>query len=54
MGREAGVPEAEDLIAKQQLLALYDVRKPVVLQCDASTEGLGATLLQEGCPVVSV
>ena len=24
---------------------LYDVKKPVVIQCDASTEGLGATLL---------
>ena len=35
----------KDLMAKQQLLAFYDVRKPVVLQCDASTEGLGATLL---------
>ena len=44
----------KDLIAKQQLLAFYDVRKPVVLQCDASTECLGATLLQEGCPVASV
>ena len=44
----------KDLIAKQQLLSFYDVRKPVVLQCDASTEGLGATLLQERCPVASV
>ena len=33
----------KDLIAKQQLLAFYDVRKPVVLQCDASTEDLPST-----------
>ena len=42
------------LIAADLLLAYYDVSKPVAIHCDASTDGLGATLLQEGRPVVSV
>ena len=44
----------EKLICKDQILAFYDVNKPVLIQCDASAEGLGATLLQEGRPVASV
>ena len=44
----------KDTISQEQLLTFYDVCKPVVIHCDASTEGLGVTLLQEGCPVVSV
>ena len=44
----------KDMISQKQLLTFYDVRKPVVIQYDASTEGLGATLLQEGRPVVSI
>ncbi|KAL5489015.1 hypothetical protein EMCRGX_G018055 [Ephydatia muelleri] len=43
----------KDQISSDQLLAFYDVKKPVVIQCDASTEGLGATLLQEGRPMAS-
>lgn len=30
----------------------YDIKKSAVIQCNASSEGLGATLLQEGKPVV--
>ena len=41
------------MISQEQLLTFYDVHKPVIIQCDASTEGLGATLLQ-GRLVVSV
>ena len=41
------------MISQEQLLT-YNVCKPVVIQCDASIEGLGATLLQEDHPVVSV
>ena len=44
----------KELISDQQRLAFYDVRKPVVIQCDASTVGLGAVLMQEGRPVASV
>ena len=50
--REASIPEVEGLDWQTTTTrAFYDVRKPVVLQCDASTEDLRATLLQEGCPV---
>ena len=41
------------IISEEQLLTFYDVKKSVVIQCDASGEGLGATLLQEGKPVAS-
>ena len=33
------------------LLALYDRKKPVTLQCDYSENGLGAALVQDGRPV---
>ena len=32
-------------------LKYYDVKKPVVLTCDASQKGLGAACLQDGQPV---
>ena len=31
-----------------------DVKKPIVLHCDASTQGLGASLVQDGKPVAYV
>ncbi|CAL8130302.1 unnamed protein product [Orchesella dallaii] len=34
------------------VLAYYDMKKSVTIQCDASEKGLGAVLLQEGKPVV--
>ena len=33
------------------MLAYYDVKREVTIQCDASQSGLGAVLLQEGRPV---
>ena len=36
------------MIYKDQILAFYDVNKPMVIQCDASTEEMGVTLLQGG------
>ena len=51
---QAAFERLKDMICKDQILAFYDVSKPVVIQCDASTEGLGATLLQGGRPVASV
>ena len=38
--------DLKTLICEDQLLNFFDVAKPVVIQCDASTEGLGATPMQ--------
>ena len=39
------------LITSTPTLRYYDSSKPVSIECDASSVGLGATLLQEGQPV---
>ena len=41
----------KEIATAEHSLAYYDVNKPVVVQCDASTLGLGATLMQDGRPV---
>ena len=41
----------KSLLAEDMLLALYDRKKPVTLQCDYSDNGLGAALVQDGRPV---
>ena len=39
------------LCTSSPVLAFYDVRKPVEIQCDASKNGIGSVLLQDGKPV---
>ena len=39
------------MLTSDKLLQYYDSRKPVVIQTDASTAGLGAVLMQEDKPV---
>lgn len=39
------------LITAAPVLAFYDVRKPVTIQCDASESGIGSVLMQDGRPV---
>ena len=39
------------MLTSEKLLQYYDYRKPLVIQTDASTAGLGAVLLQEEKPV---
>ena len=41
----------KELVAQAPVLQYYNVEKPVTIQCDASGQGLGAVLLQEGKPV---
>ena len=41
----------KEILATDPILKYYDVTKPVVLQTDASSKGLGAVLLQDGCPI---
>jgi hypothetical protein len=43
--------EIKVLIASAPTLRYYDSTKPVTLECDASSVGLGATLLEEGQPI---
>jgi hypothetical protein len=43
--------KVKKLIAESTALTFYDVNKSVTLQVDASKDGLGACLLQEGKPV---
>ena len=39
------------MIIMSPVLKFYDVAEEVTIQCDASEEGPGATLLQKGQPV---
>ena len=41
----------KDMCCEAPLLAYYDVRKDVTIQCDANKSAVGAVLLQEGRPI---
>ena len=43
--------ELKKLVTSVPLLAYYDPSKELVIQCDASSTGLGSTLMQEGKPL---
>lgn len=43
--------EIKKLVTQAPTLMYYDVDKPLIIQCDASKQGLGAVLLQDGKPV---
>jgi hypothetical protein len=49
--QKSAFEEIKLLITKAPILAYYDPQKKLVLQCDASNKGLGATLLQDGKPI---
>ena len=46
--------EIKKLVTSTPVLAYFDSKKEVTLQCDASQSGLGAAMLQEGKPVYYV
>ena len=47
----AAFQKPKDMCCEALVLAYYDVRKEVTVQCDASKSALGAFLLQEGRPI---
>ena len=40
--KKSAFQSLKDMISQEQFLNFYNIRKPVVIQCDASTEGVGA------------
>lgn len=48
---DAAVATVKQLISKAPLLRHYDHKTPLVVQCDASKNGLGACLLQDEQPI---
>ena len=43
--------EIKHMVTKTPVLAYYDPKKELSIQCDASSKGIGAALLQEGKPI---
>ena len=43
--------QIKKLVCKDTTLWYFNIQKPVTVQVDASKKGLGAALLQDGCPV---
>jgi len=43
--------QLKELLVNAPVLRYYNVNKPVHIQCDSSSFGIGATLLQDGQPV---
>ena len=48
---DTALQKVRDVLSSQPLLRFYDVKKPVTIQADASSTGLGACLIQENQPV---
>src|SRR6218665_239095 len=47
----AALEKVKELLSTAPILQYYDVRKPIVIQSDASQSGIGTVVLQYGMPV---
>lgn len=45
------INKLKNIITSQPILKIFEINKPCVIQSDASSEGLGCVLLQEGHPI---
>ena len=50
-GQEAAFKKIKQLVTAALTLQFYDVTKEVTNQCDGSSSGLGAVLIQDGHPI---
>ena len=41
----------KEAIAEEKTLSFFDAKKPAVIQCDASSYGLGGVLMQDERPI---
>jgi transposase InsO family protein len=49
--QESAFNELKSMISSTPVLAYYDPDKDLEIQCDSSQSGLGAALMQGGCPI---
>ena len=49
--QSAAFQKLNDMCCEAPVLAFYDVRKDITIECDASKSAVGAVLLQEGMPI---
>jgi len=49
--RGTALRKLKDMLMTSTVLRYYDVSKPLVIQCDASSYGLGAAMIINGQPV---
>ena len=43
--------EVKTKVTQAPVLAYYDCKKPIQIQCDASMKGIGSVLMQDGRPI---
>lgn len=48
---DKAMADLKKLVTSAPILAYYDPKKTITIQCDASKTGLGATIMQEGKPL---
>ncbi|KAK9213952.1 hypothetical protein WN944_005938 [Citrus x changshan-huyou] len=51
---EAAFDELRQAMASTPVLALLNYTKPFSIECDSSGRGIGAVLMQEGCPLAYI